>query len=68
MAEATFEPARRPRARHEIPVPGYPLEPASGPEHGSARRPSTFWRVVAAFVQALLCVLVVLAAISTVLR
>jgi len=69
MAEATFEqPERRPRARRDAPVPGYPLQPADGLEHGSAQRPRTFWRVAAGLVQALLCILVVLAALSTVVR
>jgi|GEM_PF-2472829 len=67
MAEATFEQSqRRPRARRDIPVPGYPLEPSIGPEDRSAKRPNGFWHVVAGFVQALLCVLVVLAALATV--
>ena len=67
MAEATFEqPRRHLRARRDVPVPGYPLAPENGPEDGWAQRPSSFWRVVAALVQALLCVLVVLAALSTV--
>ena len=69
MAEAIFEqPQRRPRARRDAPVPGYPLQPGDGPEHGAAQRPRSFWRVAAALVQALLCVLVVLAALSTVVR
>lgn len=69
MAEATLEQQeRRPRARRDLPVPGYPLEPANGPDDGSAQRPGIFWRVVAGLVQALLCVFVVLAALSTVIH
>jgi hypothetical protein len=66
MTEAAFGPAaRRPRERHDVPVPGYPLDPVDAAD-GRARRPSGFWRVVAAIVQALLCILVVLVALATV--
>lgn len=69
MAEATFEPVpQRRREPRQVAVPGYPLDPDEGAEAGLARRPSGFWRVVAGVVQALLCLFVILAALSTVIR
>lgn len=69
MAEATFERPRRGAREHRpIAVPGYPVDPEVGAEDAAAERPSGFWRVVAGLVQAVLCLFVILAALSTVVR
>lgn len=67
MADATLERPRRGERMHgAAPVPGYPIDPDSGTNYEFEHRSSWAWRLVAGLVQALLVVLVVVAALATV--
>lgn len=67
MAETTFEKRRDGKPMHRtVPVPGYAIDEDSKTNYAFEHQSSHGWRLVGTLVQALLVVLVVLAALATV--